>query len=534
MPTFSLTHACDNRYTIALRKSLDLAECNDTMIVLPDYRLEQYLLDAINASSPAFNATFARAVYALGTHGCGNGPQRGVEGHRYWCSESEVSNGWTGAQKWGGIPLTDFVVANQTATTSWSLIWSVPPAVGPYQNRGAMLAAEPWSGYYRVDGTIWMLAHWCQFTQVGWKLLAVDTGGSGVLPGGGKYVTLVSPTESDVAIVVDYLTSTSTSLPLEFSFSHLPSGAHLAVWRTNAEAQFQRIDTLTPQANGSIFLVVDQGAIYTLTSRLSGPTKGNYSNVPPSALFSLPYSDDFDQATANDTLARFFADLGGSWAVIVPPASSSSALDSDALLAQVPTEGLPKKRHAGNTNYVLAQMAPVDPGPNSWHHGDPDPITIIGDLNWTNVRLSASGRIPYGGPSRTPGLPPAYLELCGRIGVFNTHEATAGNGGVCVRLNEHGIWRVTDAGKVVANGTISPPGTSTWHAFTLVISEGGHTFATIDGTPLTPTAVQVATGAGMASLGSGWHSAYWDNFSVVPLSHLLRGDINDFSSRLSS
>ena len=70
------------RYTIALRKSLDLAGFTDTRIVLPDYRLESYLVDAINETSPAFNATFARAVYALGTHGCGHGAERGAEGHR--------------------------------------------------------------------------------------------------------------------------------------------------------------------------------------------------------------------------------------------------------------------------------------------------------------------------------------------------------------------------------------------------------------------------------------------------------------------
>jgi hypothetical protein len=406
-----------------------------------------------------------------------------------------------------------------------------------------MLATEPWSGYYRVDGTIWMLAHWCQFTQVGWKLLAVDTGGSGELAGGGRYVTLVSPNQSDVSIVVDYLTSTSTSLPIDVSFSHLPSGVKLAVWRTDGDAQFQRVDTLTPQPNGSVFLVVEQGAIYTITTLLSGPSKGSYSNVPPSAPFALPYSDNFDRATKNDTLARFFADLGGSWAVISPPSphgsdsntgppltgvsstNNSTSSNNNNVHAQTPTQsaGEKKKHPAVNSNYVLAQMAPADPGPNSWHHGDPDPITIIGDLNWTNVRLSASGRIPSGGPSRTEGLPPAYLELCGRIGEFNTHEATAGNGGVCVRLDEHGTWRVADAGKMVANGTISPPSASTWHAFMLEITEGGHALASIDGTALTPTGVTVAKGAGMAGLGSGWHSAYWDNFSAVPSVWLAPG-----------
>jgi hypothetical protein len=61
----------------------------------------------------------------------------------------------------------------QTSTTSWSLIWSVPEALAPYQNCGAMLATEPWSGHYYVDGTIYMHAHWTQFAQIGWHILCV-------------------------------------------------------------------------------------------------------------------------------------------------------------------------------------------------------------------------------------------------------------------------------------------------------------------------------------------------------------------------
>ncbi len=36
-----------------------------------------------------------------------------------------------------------------------------------------MLANEPWSGHYYVDGTVYMHAHWTQFCAIGWKILCV-------------------------------------------------------------------------------------------------------------------------------------------------------------------------------------------------------------------------------------------------------------------------------------------------------------------------------------------------------------------------
>ena len=39
------------------------------------------------------------------------------------------------------------------------------------------------SGYYYVDATVWMHAHWTQVTEPGWKILGVGGGGSGYLDG---------------------------------------------------------------------------------------------------------------------------------------------------------------------------------------------------------------------------------------------------------------------------------------------------------------------------------------------------------------
>ena len=55
-----------------------------------------------------------------------------------------------------------------------------------------MWAEQPWSGFYVVNSPIWATAHYTQATQPGWFYLPVGSG-SGMLPTGGSYVSLVSP-----------------------------------------------------------------------------------------------------------------------------------------------------------------------------------------------------------------------------------------------------------------------------------------------------------------------------------------------------
>jgi len=95
------------------------------------------------------NAAFSEAVFAIGQHGCGHVSWKSGTTASFpqksWCAESEVSNGWAAAQAWGPTLSQNFIAANQTSTTSWSLIWSVPEALSPYQNRGAMMASSPYA-----------------------------------------------------------------------------------------------------------------------------------------------------------------------------------------------------------------------------------------------------------------------------------------------------------------------------------------------------------------------------------------------------
>jgi hypothetical protein len=77
---------------------------------------------------------------------------------------------------------------------AWNAIQSYP-SVGNgivYNGHGMMWAEVPWSGHYYVNSPIFVSAHYTQATAPGWEFLPVGSG-SGMLPGGGSYVSLVSP-----------------------------------------------------------------------------------------------------------------------------------------------------------------------------------------------------------------------------------------------------------------------------------------------------------------------------------------------------
>ncbi len=70
------------------------------------------MVDQLNS-----NASFSAAVFAVGQHGCGEVSWKGPAFKQpFWCTESEVSNGWPAAKGWGSVLNTNFINANQART----------------------------------------------------------------------------------------------------------------------------------------------------------------------------------------------------------------------------------------------------------------------------------------------------------------------------------------------------------------------------------------------------------------------------------
>ena len=185
-------------FSVALRRSLDAAGFAGTLIECCDAHDFSFLSDPgmRNHSSEFFQAVDALAVHE---------PLRGAEavpaaalesGKRIWSSESWQSYAnsdgggcWARAVNWG------WVKGNLTRHMAWNLIQTYPANGGSdglvYDGHGLMWAEVPWAGHFNVNSPIWISAHYTQASAPGWALLPVGAG-SGMLPGGGSYISLVS------------------------------------------------------------------------------------------------------------------------------------------------------------------------------------------------------------------------------------------------------------------------------------------------------------------------------------------------------
>ena len=179
--------------SVALRVALDAAGYHRTAIECCDAHNFEGL--PTNRSSDFYKAVDTYGIHEPLRSAESVPPQYSATGKPIWSSESYTtysdSNGggcWARALNWG------YVKGNVTSHTAWNLIQSYP-SVGDdmnYDGHGLMWAEQPWSGFYTVNSPIWAMAHYTQATAVGWRYLPHGQG-SGMLPSGGSYVSLVSP-----------------------------------------------------------------------------------------------------------------------------------------------------------------------------------------------------------------------------------------------------------------------------------------------------------------------------------------------------
>jgi len=231
-----------------------------------------------------------------------------------------------------------------------------------------MKARWPQSGYYEVSSSIWLHAHWGQFTSPGWRFLHVPGGGSGFLDvanfslHSGTYVSLVPPQGEGLTVIIETFAETSclkrnlTDLTITFTTKgELPGpGTMLYVWTSTQSALFVQQPNIVISQDSTFTVTILPDSMMTITTIATG-NKGNFSDspIPAQSPWPLPFSDDFS-TYQEDSMARYFADQGGSWAV---------------------------------RNGSLQQVVPIMPiawAPNG------DPLTIAGSEDWIDYAVSAT------------------------------------------------------------------------------------------------------------------------------------------------
>jgi galactosylceramidase len=249
----------------------------------------------------------------------------------------------------------NFIKIGATKVVNWYDIAGLY-AMEPYSETPSMLLARtPWSGSYQVREALWGYAHYGQFTEVGWEYL---NGGSGVLAGGGDFVTLKSPGK-DYSVILQ-TKGAKTAQTVRFVVGKGLSREALCVWRSDAKEQFVRQADVA--VVGGVFTVtLEPDSIYSV-STTRGQRKGTFENVPAEKAFPLPYYETFEEYATPEQwgeMPRYTADIAGVFELAARPDGKGEAL-----------------------RQVVATR------PNSWAP-EWQPYTILGDDQWTDYEVSA-------------------------------------------------------------------------------------------------------------------------------------------------
>jgi len=264
----------------------------------------------------------------------------------------------------------------QTAFIVWTVIYawySILPFAHPVDEiiggmgHGLMSATQPWSGHYRIQPTLYVLAHTTQFVRPGCNYInATATLSGGKYPTGtvgsnstASAVAFTCPDDRSITIVVetgDAVSAITAHFTLTAGADPLPS--RLRVWETCAGAYFvQRDDVVVDGSTGVVAVALQPQCMYTLSSA-QGQSAVPAADIASPARFPMPYKDNFDSYADQGTV-KYFTDQGGSFNAAPSPSGDGMALQQ-----------------------VVTQR------PIEWGH-NPDPFTIAGDSQtWANSSVS--------------------------------------------------------------------------------------------------------------------------------------------------
>ncbi|MBD9727293.1 RICIN domain-containing protein [Streptomyces caniscabiei] len=407
-------------------------------------------------------------------------------GKPIWASENGSQDAEIGAPPVARALNRGYIDAKTTAYINWPIVASIYQNLD-FETVGLINANQPWSGNYRVGRTAWVIAQTTQFTSPGWKYLDTATGYLAGNRVNGSYVSYAAPDKSAWSTVLETTQATEAQTVNLKVAGGLPGGT-LRVWSTDLSQPGKDTPSMVRGAdltatNGTYTLTLQPGRVYTVTTT-SGQLPGTVTS-PQRSRLALPYSDTFAGYGAGRE-AKYFATMNGAFE------SASCA--------------------GGRTGQCLRQMAQVQP--LKWtHENSTQPYTIMGELGWSNYTVSSEVLLEKSGSA---------AEILGRVGTQGRN-----NGGLNayhLRLSDTGAWSVLKTSwttnntwiwTTLASGTVSAPGTNTWHKLSLGF-QGSTITAKIDGNTV-GTVTDNSFSGGLAGLGTaGYYPVQYSNLSITP------------------
>ncbi|MDX3243802.1 RICIN domain-containing protein [Streptomyces sp. ME18-1-4] len=403
-------------------------------------------------------------------------------GKPIWASENGSQDAETGAAAIARGLNRGYIDAKMTAYVNWPIVASIYNNMR-FNDVGLLTANQPWSGNYFVGRSIWAMAQTTQFTSPGWKYLDTATGYLGGNRANGSYVSYAAPDKSAWSTVFETMDATASQTVTLNVTGSLPGGT-LHVWSTDLSQPGKATPHMVKNADltatgGTYTLTLAPGQIYTVTTTTG---QGAGSTTPPQrSQLALPYSDSFAGYSTGQE-AKYFATMNGAF-------------------QSAPCTG-------GRSGQCLRQTASGTP--ISWvNQPGPQPYTIMGDTGWSNYTVSSDVLLEKSGSA---------AEILGRVGTQATN-----NGGLNayhLRLSDTGAWSLMKTNTswtwtTLASGTVTAPGTNTWHNLALSF-QGSTITAKIDGTTV-GTLTDTSYGGGLAGLGTaGYYPVQYSNLSITP------------------
>jgi hypothetical protein len=436
---------------------------------------------------PAFGA----AVSVFGSHYvCGyrsaqsNCPSSGnavSTGKPLWASENGSDDFNAGAQALARGINRGYLDGKMTGYINWPVIAAITPNI-PWATTGLAVASQPWSGFYSIGRSAWVMAQTTQFTAPGWHYLDSSSGYLGGNRNNGSYVSLKSTNNRDYSTIIETIDATAAQT-LNLTVTGGLSTGVVHVWSTNTRSSnaadyLVRGGDITP-SGGSFSLTVQPGFVYSVTTT-TGQGKGTGTS-PAQSNLRLPYSDTFDSYPVGRE-ATYLMDQQGSFEIV--------------------------GCGAGRTGRCVRQMS--EQTPIFWTSGHADPYTLLGDLTWRNYIVSSDVLLEKAG----------YAQLIGRGNTYN-HQGPQNLNGYYFRVTDTGAWFIQSNDtrgnrRTLASGTAPALGLGRWHTLSLTVN-GNTLTAAIDGSTV-GGATDATWVAGQVGYGTGQGvTAQFDNLSITPV-----------------
>jgi galactosylceramidase len=397
-------------YVKTLRTYLDGAGLNTVKIVCADVN-EWACANAVLA-----DPDLAAAVDILGDHSTPPSTEANQTGKPLWRSWVNIGGAadLENSPRLAGEINRAFVRGNQSGTLAFAAMGSSYNTL-PEWNYGAILADQPWSGFWRLMPTYFSIAHTTQFTAVGWTHL-VSGAGSGFLANGGTYVTRVNTASGGAwqwsTVVAKMVNGGEEGITAEMATFVLgatnlgPASPTVYVTTTcfggtGTNTTFWSGPTAITVFSNAFTVWLAENCLYSITNVAgAGATPPPY----PAAVVPTPFpqtgGEDFtDPRYTAGMPGQFWSDINGAFEIVDDPAAG---------------RGLQAKAGPGK--------------PVTRRGTDTVPHTVLGDPQWQDMDFSVRVFLPSVGDT---------AGVCVRCSDFNDTAGVDGSSGA-----DHmpGIW----------------------------------------------------------------------------------------------